>query len=249
MPRLPLWGPTARHMAPDAAPDGLGQRRLYPRLKVVTEDYERDCYLVTPSRAAASKSFELLAAFRKAGGEWMPGRTASRWAVPRAPSAPSTPLRPPARALSPPAGALTARLRCVRVARQAARALGGVWGGQALGEQDAPHTKGRGRSRAGDSAADGRASDAESGRRECGAVPVVADHVALALRQQTTPHRRARAHKGVEAGPPPRRAGSGGPARVWEPEQDAGRKPARLQLPGRGNNAGDETERGQHAAP
>lgn len=57
----------------------IGQRRrLYPQLTVVTEDLDRDCYLVTPSRATASKSFEMLAAFRKAGGEWMPGRMASR---------------------------------------------------------------------------------------------------------------------------------------------------------------------------
>ena len=60
------------------------RRRLYPQLTVVTEDMDRDCYLVTPSRATASKSFEMLAAFNKAGGEWMPGRMAARWVVPNA---------------------------------------------------------------------------------------------------------------------------------------------------------------------
>jgi hypothetical protein len=50
---------------------GLEKKRpLYPNLRVVTEDYENDCYLVAPSRAATSLSFDMLTAFRKSKGEW-----------------------------------------------------------------------------------------------------------------------------------------------------------------------------------
>ena len=53
-------------------------RSLYPDLRVVTEDHERDCFLVQFSRAKTSKSFDILSAFRKTKGEWATRRGLSR---------------------------------------------------------------------------------------------------------------------------------------------------------------------------
>lgn len=54
-------------------------RLLYPNINVVTEDFDRDCYIVEPAKAASSKSFEILSTFRKTKGEWKPSRPPSRF--------------------------------------------------------------------------------------------------------------------------------------------------------------------------
>lgn len=54
-------------------------RLLYPNINVVTEDFDRDCYVVEPAKATSSKSFEILSTFRKTKGEWKPSRPPSRF--------------------------------------------------------------------------------------------------------------------------------------------------------------------------
>lgn len=67
-----------RMVPPEADVPGFRQRTLYPDLKVVTEDYERDCFMVQVSRAKTSRSFDILSAFRRTKGGWIPNKAPSK---------------------------------------------------------------------------------------------------------------------------------------------------------------------------